>query len=140
MNDQDQTGAAPRDIRQTRVLTWVSDTFGAIATDQHERCARFIEEAIELAQSVGMPGSRVTALVDHVYSRPAGEARQEAGGVGITLLALCEVIGVSADGAEQAEFARVLSIDRERFRARQNVKADAGVAIRVDEAEGRGGK
>lgn len=121
-----------RDQRQQRVSAWVIATFGVAVSTPQERIDRLIEEAIELAQALQMPAERIKTLVDHVYSKPAGMVAQEVGGVGTTLLALCQSIGVSAEDEERAEFERVLAIDPAYFRARQNVKADAGVAIRCE--------
>lgn len=66
---------------QARVLPWLMECFGAeIAADRVERCDRFIEEALELAQSLEWPKERALALVEYVYGRPAGEPHQEVGG------------------------------------------------------------
>jgi hypothetical protein len=120
-----------RNIRQKKVTAWVVDTFGEQATAVEERTTRFIEEAIELAQAAGLPRERVEALVARIYDRPAGEPAQEIGGVGVTLLALSDALGVWAEDAEKDEFSRILSKSADHFRARQNAKADAGVGIHV---------
>jgi len=122
-----------RDLRQRAVATWATETFGAARMALPERCARFIEEALELVQACGMPRADVGRVVEYVFSRPAGEPAQEVGGVGITLLALCEVAGVSADAAEEAELRRVQAKSVEHFRARHNAKAAAGIAAPVTE-------
>jgi NTP pyrophosphatase (non-canonical NTP hydrolase) len=117
------------------VIDWCSRTFGdAVATDPLERAARLIEEAIELVQACGLPADRVADIARHVYSKPVGEVAQEVGGVGVTLLALADVFGVSAELEERREVLRVLSKDPAHFRARQDAKAAAGVA-RVSEVQ-----
>lgn len=121
-----------RNRRQEQVAQWVERTFGAPALDVSERIARLLEEAIELAQAEGFPPALAHALVDHVYEKRPGEPLQEVGGLGVTILAYCAAVGFSADAAEEKEVARVLAIPPEYFRARQNVKADAGVALRVE--------
>lgn len=121
----------PRNTRQKRVVAWAQDTFGEIAMSLRERAMRFTEEAVELAQATGLSQEDVSAIVAHVFRKPAGLFDQEVGGVGVTLLALCEIADVSTDLAEVTEIVRVTALDREHFRQRQNVKADAGIAERV---------
>jgi hypothetical protein len=114
-------------------LNWTAETFGEHTLAIDERAARFIEEALELVQATGLPIERVIAIAQHVYAKPRGDVPQEIGAVGVTLLALAEVAHVSADDAETAEMRRVFAIPKERFRKRQNAKADAGIAVRVPE-------
>lgn len=125
--------AGQRDRRQEAVLRWATSTFGVPALSIEERISRLLEEAIELAQAEGFSPERAHALIDHVYTKAPGEPVQEAGGVGVTLLAYCATAMFSADEAEALEFGRVLAIAPSHFRQRQNVKADNGVAVRVDE-------
>lgn len=119
-----------RNQRQKDGLSWALRTFGAQAAGNlDERIRRFTEEALELAQAVGMSEAAAIDLVRYVYARPVGEVEQEVGGVGLSLLAFCEFIGVSADECESRELARVLAKDAGYFRARQDAKARAGVAL-----------
>jgi len=121
---------ASRDNRQHETLNWAQKTFGnQTANNTGERIARFAEEALELAQAAGMDKSTVLALVDYVFSRPVGEIKQEMGGVGISLLAYAEHIGISANEAEHEEFIRVTSKDAAYFQTRQNAKAVAGIGL-----------
>lgn len=119
-----------RDARQKLVLEWVKNTFGPATTGSHERALRLLEEAIELVQAEGITRSEVEAIIDHVFRKPPGKPEQEAGAVGVTLLAYCEARGFSADAAERIEYERVSKIDPSHFRARHNLKADAGIATR----------
>jgi len=117
-----------RDDRQARVLTWARDTFGEVAVNPTERVSRFVEEAIELAQACGYPPERIVELVGYTYGRPPGEVGQEVGGVSVSLLALCESLGISAEVCEARETERVTSITREVFRRKHQAKVEAGVA------------
>lgn len=123
-----------RDRRQNRDIEWVRSTFGEATLAVDERAARFLEEALELAQAVGLTREKAIALVEYVYSRPVGDPAQEVGGVGVTLLGLCSVIGVSADREERREHDRVTSIDPAKFRARHAKKVEAGIATPSDAA------
>jgi hypothetical protein len=118
----------PRDERQSAVYRWVGETFGVANLETQERCKRFVEEAVELAQAEGLTAEEVSAIVAYVYSKSPGEVFQEAGGVGTTLLAYCEARGISADDAEDTEFRRVVELNPEHFRRRHNIKAAAGIA------------
>lgn len=93
---------------QARVAPWILACFSAeIAADQLERNDRFIEESLELVQSLGYNESRAHALVDYVFSRPPGEPNQEVGGVMITLAALCLAAGLDMDEAGEIELFRI---------------------------------
>ena len=64
---------------QARVLEWTTACFPPSAhSDVSERAHRFLEEAIELAQSSNCSCEEAHALVDYVFSRPEGETFQEA--------------------------------------------------------------
>lgn len=107
---------------QFQVRNWLDACFGAeIANDRQERNHRFIEEAIELVQACGCTRAEVLQLVDYVYARPAGEIRQEVGGVMVTLVALCLANRQSLDRAAIDEVARIWEkIDQ--IRAKQAAK------------------
>ena len=122
-----------RSERQRTAFQWAVDTFGDIARKPNERIQRFIEEALELAQAHGVSQDTVLKLVDYVYHRPTGVIFQEIGGVSITLLTYCESIGYSADHAEVIELARILTLDPVKLRAKQNTKAEAGVALHTED-------
>ncbi len=123
-----------RNTRQRVVFSWVVRAFGWRAADSiRERRERFLEEAIELYQACGGDFFRVGDIARHVYAKPIGDIGQEAGGVGVTLLSLCSCVGVSAEYCERSELERVLALPIEHFRARQNFKAAAGIAMRVPE-------
>lgn len=122
-----------RDARQLDATAWCARTFGKENVDNKvERARRFIEEAVELVQAAGLDAAAVTDIVSHVYSKPAGQPAQEAGGVGITLLILCERFGLSADDCERRELARVVQTDPDYFRKRHATKVDAGISQAVN--------
>ena len=75
---------------QLRVSSWTVNCFGGeIAGDRTERNHRFLEEALELVQSLGASKGEAHQLVDYVFGRDIGEPMQELGGVMVTLAALC---------------------------------------------------
>jgi NTP pyrophosphatase (non-canonical NTP hydrolase) len=93
---------------QSRVQDWMVACFGReITQDTTERNHRFIEESLELAQSLGCSKLQVIELIDYVYSRPIGETKQEVGGVLLTLAALCSANDIDLIDVGEVELARV---------------------------------
>lgn len=105
---------------QVKVAAWLRACFPDTAsTPLVVRVDRFMEEAIELVQSLGYPRERVDVLLDYVYARPAGDDRQEVGGVLITLAALCETSALDMDACGRGELARVSTPEKmARLRAK----------------------
>lgn len=121
-----------RDRRQAVVVDWGARCFGPDhMADKIVRAARFFEEAAELVQAVGLSREHAMRAFDHVYGRDPGDLWQEAGGVGVTLMALCNAIGLSADGCEVREINRCLSKTPESFAARNRAKIE-----QVDSTDG----
>lgn len=107
---------------QQRVLDWLLQCFGEeIAADKTERGDRFIEEALELLQSVDYPVYRIFALIKYVYGRPKGEMVQEAGGVMVTLASFCAMHDIDMHTAGETELTRVWT-NIEAIRAKQAAK------------------
>jgi hypothetical protein len=123
-----------RQRRQEECAKWVRETFGeASLTNVQTRIARFMEEAIELAQAEDFPKERLHALVEFVYDRAKGVPFQEVGGVSTTLLSYCASVGIDADDAEDIELRRVQLLDPERFRRRQAEKDAIGTGNKKPE-------
>ncbi len=125
-----------RDRRQSDFYSWAVEVFGTTASNREERASRFLEEAIELAHALDLDRDRVNALVARVYRSPVGAINREVGQVGVTLLALCERLGLSADTEELREWARVTSASIPEMRARHRAKADQGIALPIDSGVG----
>lgn len=107
---------------QIGVYDWLMACFGAeIACNKTERADRYLEETLELLQSVDYPVERIIALIGYVYGRPKGEPKQETGGVMVTLAAFCSFHDIDMDDAAQAELARVWT-KIEAIRAKQAAK------------------
>jgi hypothetical protein len=93
---------------QQRVQAFMLACFGDEHTaDTKERNHRFLEESLELVQSLGCSAEDAHMLVDYVFGRPAGEPHQETGGVAVTLAALCNAAGVNIVRASEDELRRV---------------------------------
>lgn len=118
-----------RTERQRAIMAWIQETFGALVDvrSPRERGMRFLEEALELCQAVGLTQGDVYNMSRYVYGRPAGNVPQEIGGVTVTLYALGEVCGVPVVQAETDEFERVLTIRRDVFQKRHIDKMERGI-------------
>lgn len=122
-----------REDRQDIVAAWCAAAFGKEqATSLPQRGLRLLEEAVEAAQAAGVPLDKAQHVVSYVYGRPVGDLPQELGGVGVTLLALAEAAGYSADGEESREVSRVTSLPLEHFAKRNAEKNAAGLRATVD--------
>ncbi|OWK34660.1 hypothetical protein FRUB_10631 [Fimbriiglobus ruber] len=112
---------------QERVQPWMMACFGqAIADDRIERNHRFLEEALELVQACGCTREECLQLVDYVFGRAVGEPPQEAGGVMVTLAALCLANGLDMHDAGEIELSRVWG-KIEQIRAKQAAKPRGSV-------------
>lgn len=118
---------------QKRVEAWIISRFTRMALNSRlERAMRLLEEAVELAQACNVPKEYVGKLADHVYSRPPGTVEQELAGVGVAALGFAAHARVSFSAVVRQEVERIEGLSIEHFRARQNAKADAGIAMGVD--------
>ena len=116
------TETKPFDTFQQRVLDWMARCFSPeICNDKRERNHRFLEESLELVQSLGGSREEAHRMVDYVFGRAAGEPKQELGGVMVTLAALCAPNRLDLRDAAEAELAAIWS-DIEAIRAKQAVK------------------
>jgi hypothetical protein len=107
---------------QNRVSPWMQECFGPeISADTVERNHRFLEESLELVQSLGCTKSEAMQLVDYVYDRPAGDPPQEVGGVMVTLAALCLAANMDMDSCAEKELARIWT-KVDQIRAKQAAK------------------
>ena len=88
--------------------TWVLKCLGVEAAhDIRVRLHRFLEEALELVQSLGLTREEAHQLVDYVFGREIGEPRQELGGVLTTLGTLAAAAGLDMQDDGERELARV---------------------------------
>lgn len=92
---------------QQSVAPWVVACFGKEkAHDSRERNLRFIEEALELVQTLHCTKDDVLRIVEYVYNRSIGQASQEVGGVMVTLAALCAAQGIDMHRCGETELDR----------------------------------
>lgn len=112
---------------QKRCRRWVETRLGMAAMEPHERAMRMLEEACELAQSLGVNREEAQKLLHVVYSKPPGDVRQELGGAALTLLACADACGELLGECAKREMERVESLPPDKFRKRQLVNAADGI-------------
>ena len=97
-----------KDTFQERVDPWLLHCFGeVISRDKIERNHRFLEESLELVQSIGCTKEEAYILVDYVFDRKIGDPTQEVGGVMVTLAALCLANGLDMHKDGETELFRI---------------------------------
>ena len=105
-----------------RVQDWLKACFTEeICRDRVQRNHRFLEEALELVQSLDCTASEAHQLVDYVFGRPVGEPTQELGGAIITLHALASANNMDVAEAGEIELARIWTTI-EKIRTKQATK------------------
>lgn len=113
---------------------WACRSFGKKhMMDPQVRAARFLEEAVELVQAIGLDKTQAQKVLDIVYSRPAGNTQFEVGGVQMTFMTLCKALNIDRDYYFYMELSRVLEYPTEHFTKRNQQKMDLGLTGHVEE-------
>lgn len=109
---------------QKTVWGWINDCFGdQTAKDPTERNWRFLEESLELVQSLECSAEDAHKMVNYVFDREKGEPHQEVGGVMVTLSALCSASGIDLCRAALDEAERIHQPDiMNRIRSKHAAK------------------
>lgn len=106
---------------QKRIDDWMLACFGEeIAYDITERTHRFLEESLELVQSLGCTKAEASQLVDYVYGREIGEPEQEVGGVMTTLHSLGNAAKLDISECGETELERIWLIKDKIKKKRDN--------------------
>lgn len=111
---------------QKEVAKWAEACFGKeISSNKVERNHRFLEEALELVQSLNCTKKEAHQLVDYVFDRDVGEVHQELGGVMVTLATLSNANGLNMQEDANIELARIWT-KIEKIRTKQKAKPKMG--------------
>lgn len=124
----------PKNSGQGQVASWVKDTLGEeSSTNGIEGTLRFVEEALELAQSLGISSETIARLVLYVYARPVGKPDQEIAGCLVTLYGAASALGVDAHSEFEKEIVRIRQPEvMDRVRRRQQEKRAATVGLKKE--------
>jgi len=107
---------------QMSIYQWMRECFGlSVVCNIQERNFRFIEEAMELVQSLGCTKTDVQRVMDYVYDRPKGDPAQEVGGVMVTLAGLCSITSLDMSLCAEQEGNRIWNA-MDAIRAKQQTK------------------
>jgi len=113
---------------QAIATNWAIKAFGVEhVLDGRVRALRFLEEAVELAQALGVTKQKVVLLLDTVYNKPPGDKKQEIGGSFLTLLVLCSSTTDDPETCLENELFRVLQKPIEEFAERNKTKIHFGL-------------
>ena len=88
---------------------------------------RVVEEAVELAQSVGCSMLDVDTISEHVFNRPVGNVGQEHAGVMVSLLASATANGFLLEDVTHTEIVRLWEIPLEKLLEKQAFKNKQGI-------------
>lgn len=109
---------------QTRCRLWVEKTFGHQTSETRQKGFRFLEEAVELVESLGMTRENCHKIVDYVFDRNSpGEPYQELGGVMVTLATVAQVNGMNMLTAGSDEITRC-EANTDKIREKDKRKPD----------------
>lgn len=112
---------------QKDVYDWSVGVFGPLSGNLEERALRMLEEALEVAQSAGVPKEVAERLKDNVYARPVGDISQELAGCLLTLESTAEAAKIDLTEATILEWSRIQKISLEEWKTRVIDKRTAGV-------------
>lgn len=97
----------PTESYTQRCARVVADTHGWQSQGMiAERAARFLEEALELAQACGMSIVGAGLLLHYVFHRPPGSIHQEIGGVKLCLGSLAACCSLDEENCGETELKR----------------------------------
>ena len=93
---------------QTDTFQWFNLCLpGVEYANLKERAFRFLEESLELVQSLGVTEEEINKLIKYTYSRPLGSPAQEVGGVMLTLAVLCTIADLDLESCAVNELLKV---------------------------------
>ncbi len=109
---------------QNECKIWTHKCFGShLAEDKAERNHRFLEEALELVQSLDCTASEAHQIVDYVFNRPIGDPRQEAAGSMVSLIALCNASDIDLEEVTEIEMFRCWQLT-DKIREKRKLKPE----------------
>jgi hypothetical protein len=113
--------------RQVRALAWATEVYGDRVKSARYQAFRFIEEAMELAQTQGLTLADLVRTAEYVSARKVGDTKVEIGDVVFTLDILAENLGISVDGCHTTCLNRIKGLDPERCREKDAAKIAEGL-------------
>lgn len=112
---------------QQNAFAWALQMYGERVRNERYQAFRFLEEACELGQAMGLTRDDLIRVVDYVMARPVGTPTVEIGDVRLTLDILGEALGIDVEAAHQECLKRVAGLDPARTREKDQKKIEAGL-------------
>ncbi len=112
---------------QKVAFAWAVQTYGPKARARRYQALRFLEEAMELAQALGLTYDDMDYVANYVNARRIGSANVEIGDVRLSLDILAESIGLSSEQCYEDCLTRIAALDSAQTRERDEGKIAAGL-------------
>lgn len=113
--------------RQEQAYAWAAETYGERTTQTRYQAFRFLEEALELAQTQGLDLADMVRTAEYVAARKVGETKVEIGDVALCLDILAENLGLSVDSCHTDCLQRIKSLDPVKCQAKDDAKVAFGL-------------
>lgn len=113
--------------RQRRAFDWALATYGERTRLRRYQAFRFIEEAMELAQTQGLGLDDLILAAKYVSERKVGDTKTEIGDVRVCLDIMAENLGVSVDSCHTTALSRIHGLDADRCRMKDEAKVAFGM-------------
>ncbi|UTC29664.1 hypothetical protein BAJUN_00340 [Bajunvirus bajun] len=113
--------------RQASAMAWVEKIYGPRVKGTRYQALRFLEEAMELAQTQGLSLEDFNMVGAYVASRPVGDTKVEIGDVTFCLDVLAENLGLSVDSCHTNALLRFRGRDESKALAKDDAKCAAGL-------------
>jgi hypothetical protein len=126
MSDADITHAKGEE-RAKRGYAWALDVYGERTKEPRYQAFRFLEEAMELAQTQGLTLDDFIRTAQYVAARKVGDTKIEIGDTRLCLDILAENLGLSVDGCYTSCLARIQFLDPDKCREKDDAKVACGL-------------
>lgn len=126
MTDADITHAKGEE-RAKRGYAWAMEVYGERTKEARYQAFRFLEEAMELAQTQGLTLDDFIRTAQYVSARKVGDTKIEIGDTRLCLDILAENLGLSVDGCYTSCLTRIQFLDPDKCRAKDDAKVACGL-------------
>lgn len=113
--------------RQEQAYTWAMSVYGDRTVGTRYQAFRFMEEAMELAQTQGLDLEDLILVARYVSARKVGDTKIEIGDVSLCLDILAENLGLSVDSCHADCLNRIKALDPDKCRRKDDDKIKFGL-------------
>lgn len=116
-----------RQKRQEEAYAWALNTYGERTRGTRYQAFRFLEEAMELAQTQGLKLEDLILTAEYVSARKVGETKVEIGDVALCLDILAENLGLTVDSCHADCLNRIKALDPVKCQTKDDSKIKFGL-------------